>query len=61
MPVCKDSYYNCVEKEYGKQKTKAEELAVDLLKLNKEKEGLLACKQSLDTAIKETDPKTRCK
>ncbi len=61
MPVCNDPYYGCVKGEYDKQKQKAEELAGELLTLNKAKEGMLACKQSLEAAIKETDPKTRCK
>lgn len=61
MPVCNDPYYKCVESEYSKQKKNAENLSGTLKELNKEKEGMLACKQSLETAIKETDPKTRCK
>jgi hypothetical protein len=35
---------------------------IDLLnKIKIEKETLLACKTSLDSAIKATDPKLRCK
>lgn len=59
--ICKEGYYECVEDQYQKDKTKAEELAKTLLEEMKEKEALLACKQSLEAAIKEVDPKMLCK
>ncbi|HRO45262.1 hypothetical protein [Agriterribacter sp.] len=61
FPVCKDPYYKCVDDQYETDKKAAEDLAKELLKENKKKEALLACKQSLESAIKETDPKSRCK
>ncbi|HRN57331.1 MAG TPA: hypothetical protein PLL71_12810 [Agriterribacter sp.] len=61
FPVCKDPYYKCIDDQYEADKKAAEELAKELLKENKKKEALLACKQSLESAIKEVDPKNRCK
>lgn len=61
FPICKDPYYKCVDEQYQKDKTKAEELAKTLLEETKKKESLLACKQSLEAAIKEVDPKIICK
>ena len=46
---------------YLADKAAAEKLNEDLLKENKKKESLLACKQSLEAAIKEVDPKILCK
>lgn len=61
FPVCKDPYYKCLNEMYEADKSKAEELVKDLLKENKKKESLLACKLSLEAAIKEVDPKILCK
>ncbi len=61
FPICKDPYYKCLDDRYKKDKLAAEELAKELLKENKKKESLLACKQSLEAAIKEVDPKLLCK
>jgi|SRR5688572_6253401 len=61
FPICKDPYYQCVDDQYKSDKKAAEELARELLKETKKKEALLACKLSLESAIKEVDPKTRCK
>ena len=61
FPICKDPYYNCIDDQYKADKKDAEDLAKELLKENKKKEALLACKQSLESAIKEVDPKNRCK
>jgi len=61
FPICKDPYYKCVDEQYKKDKTKAEELAKKLLEETKKKEALLACKQSLEAAIKEVNPKIICK
>jgi hypothetical protein len=61
FPICKDPYYKCLDEQYKADKKAAEELAKKLLQENKKKEGLLSCKQSLESAIKEVDPKGRCK
>ena len=61
FPICKDPYYKCVDDQYRADKKAAEDLAKELLKETKKKEALLACKQSLEAAIKEVDPKLRCK
>jgi hypothetical protein len=61
FPICKDPYYQCLDDQYKTDKKKAEDLAKALLEENKKKEGLLSCKQSLESAIKEVDPKNRCK
>ncbi len=61
FPICKDPYYTCVDEQYKADKKKAEDLAKELLTENKKKESLLACKTSLESAIKEVDPKNRCK
>jgi hypothetical protein len=61
FPICKDPYYKCVDDQYLADKKAAEDLAKELLKETKKKESLLACKQSLESAIKEVDPKLRCK
>lgn len=61
FPICNDPYYKNTEKKYTRDKQCADKLAKDLVDLNKKKESLLSCKLSLETAIKEVDPKTRCK
>ena len=61
FPICKDDYYKCLDDMYLADKAAAEKLNEDLLKENKKKESLLACKQSLEAAIKEVDPKILCK
>jgi hypothetical protein len=61
FPICKDPYYKCVDDQYKADKKTAEDLAKELLKETKKKEALLSCKQSLESAIKEVDPKIRCK
>lgn len=61
FPICKDPYYMCVRDSYSTNQKEVSDLSKQLLEENKKKEGLLACKQSLETAIKEVDPKNRCK
>lgn len=61
FPICKDPYYKCLDDQYKADKKTAEDLAKELLQENKKKEALLACKQSLESAIKEVDPKNKCK
>lgn len=60
FPICNDPYYQEIGEKYENDKDRAADLAKDLIKLNKKKESLLACKQSLEAAIKEVDPKIRC-
>ncbi len=60
FPVCNDPYYDQIKCQFEDDKARANELAVTLIDLNKKKESLLSCKQSLEAAIKEVDPKTRC-
>lgn len=61
FPLCNDPYYEEIRDRYDSDRTKANELSDQLRDLNKKKESLLACKQSLQTAIAEVDPKARCK
>lgn len=61
FPICKDPYYKETGDKYTRDKACAEKLAKELVDLNKKKESLLSCKVSLEAAIKEVDPKTRCK
>jgi hypothetical protein len=60
FPICNDPYYGEIKDKYENDKGKASELAKDLIDLNKKKESLMACKQSLEAAIREVDPKIRC-
>lgn len=60
FPICNDPYYGEIKDKYEADKKSAAELAQDLIELNKRKESLLACKNSLKAAIKEVDPKIRC-
>ncbi|MBK9983950.1 MAG: hypothetical protein IPP15_16550 [Saprospiraceae bacterium] len=61
LPICNDNYYAKTWKKYDDDKKKAEVLGKEVVDLNKKKESLLACKQSLEAAIKEVNPKERCK
>ena len=61
FPICKDPYYACVDDQYKKDKKRADDLAKEVLEESKKKESLLACKTSLEAAIKEVDPKVICK
>jgi len=61
LPICNDIYYGQIDEKFKKDKIEADQLQVALLDLNKKKESLLACKQSLESAIKEVDPIERCK
>ena len=61
FPICNDEYYQEVGEKLNKDENKVDQLKDQLRQKNQEKEGLLACKQSLDAAIKEVDPKNRCK
>jgi hypothetical protein len=61
FPICNDPYYDSLRNKYEVDKARAAELSKKLIDLNKKKESLLACKQSLTAAIQETAPRTRCK
>ena len=62
FPICKNNgYIKRISDKYNADIDEVNTLQGDLLILNKDKESLLACKQSLESAIKEVDPKTRCK
>lgn len=61
FPICNNQYYHDLGQRYQDDDNLAKDLARELLDKNKRKEELLACKQSLVTAIKEVDPKLRCK
>ena len=61
FPFCNDDYRNTVTGWYTNDDACVKALITDLKNANKEKEALQACKQSLDKAIAEVDPKLRCK
>ena len=62
FPISNDRYryYSDIRTRYEDKVSAAEDLADKLVELNKKKESSLACKQSLDAALKEVDPKARC-
>lgn len=60
FPICKDTYKICVNEWYREDDKTVRDLSNTLNQKNKTKEGLLACKQSLDKAIAEANPKNRC-
>lgn len=60
LPICNDDYYKCLKTRYEDDVKKAKDISKNLKEKNKKKEKLLACKQSLETAIIEVDPKNRC-
>ena len=61
FPICKNEYKCCIKQRYESDDSCVRQLESDLKDANKQKESLLACKQSLDKAIAEVDPKIRCK
>jgi hypothetical protein len=61
FPICNNKYKCDLEECYKKAEEDAKKFAEDLKNANKQKEALLACKQSLEKAIIEVDPKNRCK
>lgn len=61
LPVCNDPYYIWVKQKYDADVALATQKASDLVAINKKKQALAACKDSLTAAIKEVDPKDRCK
>ncbi len=61
LPVCNDYYKQCIINWLNDDDRELKDLLKNIAKLNKNKEGLLACKGSLIKAIEETNPKLRCK
>jgi hypothetical protein len=61
LPVCNDQYKECVDTWVADDTETLVRLRDDIIRLNKRKEGSLACKQTLTKAIEEADPKLRCK
>lgn len=62
MPVNGNKdYCRYIWQNYWNDKTRADEMEKELLELNKEKETMEACKNSLVAAMLEVDPKERCK
>jgi len=61
LHICNDAYYSWVKGQYDADVAEANTLADQLVEVNKKKESLSACKTSLETAIKEVDPKDLCK
>ena len=60
LPVSDDPYCSDTKTRYENEVSAAKTLANELVGLNKKKESSLACKQSLEAALKEVDPKARC-
>lgn len=60
LPICNDAYYLCIKERYEADVKNAKDTSKDLKEKNKKKEKLLACKESLEAAIQEVDPKARC-
>jgi hypothetical protein len=61
LPLCNDPHYAWVRAQYDIDVNKTKELGEQLVTINKEKESLSACQTSLETAIKEVNPKDLCK
>jgi hypothetical protein len=61
LPICNNAHYLWVNEKYQSDVGKADDLANQLIEVNKKKESLSACKNSLDTAIKEIDAQQICK
>lgn len=60
FPICNDKYKCKVDDWYQADDACVKKLETELRDKTKEKEALLACKTSLQKAILEVDPKTRC-
>jgi hypothetical protein len=61
FPLCNDPYYLWVKDKYDESVEDARKESEKVVAINKKKEGLAACKTSLDTAIIEVNPKELCK
>ena len=61
FPICNNTYKICIQQWLTKDETEITQLTKDLQEAKKKKEALIACKNSLDNAIKAVNPKDRCK
>lgn len=61
FPICNSEYKGCVTGWWETDDCAVKQLSDDLKEKNKVKEGLLACKTSLEKAITEADPANKCK
>ncbi len=61
LPLCNDPHYAWVKEQYSKDVESTKKLAQLLVEANKEKEALSACQASLESAIKEVNPRDLCK
>jgi len=61
FPICNNSYKKCIQEWLTKDDSEITELTTKLNDAKKKKEALIACKTSLDNAIKAVNPKDRCK
>jgi len=61
FPICNNSFKNDVQSWVDADDTLLVTLVAQLNDAKKRREALLACKTSLDLAIKAVDPATRCK
>ncbi|HEX4851381.1 MAG TPA: hypothetical protein VFV08_11270, partial [Puia sp.] len=61
FPICNDPYYKWVKSKYDSDVQLANQKAADLNTINKKKQALSACQDSLTAAIKEVNPQDRCK
>jgi len=60
FPFCNNNYKTELTNCLDTAKKEADKAGQDLLKANKNKEALTACKEGLKKAIAEADPKVRC-
>jgi prefoldin subunit 5 len=61
FPIDEDEYFKELQKCCTDTKAKADQLKQQLDKANEKRDALQACKDSLELAIAQVDPKNRCK
>jgi hypothetical protein len=61
LPICNDGYYLWVKGKYEEDFRAASEEAKKLVEINKRKEAIAACQDSLTKAINEVNPRELCK
>lgn len=61
FPICNDNYYRWVKMKYNEDVKASNDVAKELVEVNKRKEGLAACRASLTAALQQVDPKELCK
>jgi hypothetical protein len=61
FPICNDNYYRWVKQKYEDGVQDANDVAKELVEINKQKEAIAACKSSLTAALAAVDPKELCK